>query len=853
MRGRSGNPARPPPERKIPVLVYADERSVSRILASGDFQVMSTAQSPVPDRCFTWTTDPDSLEIWRRFLPFGADIPLRRDDEGVLLHLAAGRDDVPLVELLLTHGASVNARSLDGRTPLHVAADLGRAPTATLLLQKGARVDEKASNCLTPLHLAARRGHEAVCKVLLARGADVRAAVRSNSLLRGTTPLQLAIESDNAGLVSLLLHSGADVNQAGQFGASPLQAAVARGHPRVCNVVLNHSPSVDSRNKSAFRAALRRGAEEMKPVVERMRGGGYALTAADARDAALLHGAVRTGCVELLQELLESGADPNAIESKRSRKTLLHAATERADVDALRLLLRRGADPNAECSLGRTPLFSAALANRLDLAAALIQAGARLTAHDSKGKTVLSAIYLYDMPEMATLLLESGADPNDRAPVVRALRLGLKKVVGVLCQFGARGDVADKTGRTALHETANLGDAEMLEVFLKNSSDLDVLETSTDRTPMIEGIWSKNSSEQVLKITKLFLCHGADPNKESPILYAVMKRLPKVVEALCQFGARVNDQDHLYDILWDAATNGDVDTVRILIQYGANVFTADRCVNTPLLSAALNGHLDVVKVLTEFGALPVWPESPDISALSLATDGKILEYLLEYNFRYIMTIITLPYFARGFANIVRKSKGHRNCLLDFVCKMEIADVKPEQMNDSGWQGVINRINEKYSPIFGDSYDNPIPKFLDRKFQRDGVESCMDELNKMKETYVGGSPWTLHDVFTKSVHCLAAFARNKDFANPPDSPRWLNEDLDWPMGRERGPRYGRILRYQHQKACQRRELIDGALLVSGRLFKHNRGIPIEVVEIIFSYLSAQDLLVFKTACCAVQAR
>lgn len=77
------------------------------------------------------------------------------------------------------------------------------------------------------------------------------------------------------------------------------------------------------------------------------------------------------------------------------------------------------------------------------------------------------------------------------------------KVVGILCQFGAWGDLADKAGRTALQETALLGDAEVLKVFIENSSDLDVPDKLTGGTPLIEGIRSENSSKQDISAKRL--------------------------------------------------------------------------------------------------------------------------------------------------------------------------------------------------------------------------------------------------------------------------------------------------------------------------------------------------------------
>ncbi len=59
--------------------------------------------------------------------------------------------------------------------------------------------------------------------------------------------------------------------------------------------------------------------------------------------------------------------------------------------------------------------------------------------------------------------------------------------------------------------------------------------------------------------------------------------------------------------LWQAASNGHTDVVRLLAEKGADVDRADTgswlfLGRTPLWHSACNGHLDVVRLLVEKGA-----------------------------------------------------------------------------------------------------------------------------------------------------------------------------------------------------------------------------------------------------------
>jgi uncharacterized protein len=91
-----------------------------------------------------------------------------------------------------------------------------------------------------------------------------------------------------------------------------------------------------------------------------------------------LHLGAGFGTPEAADLLLQHGAPVDAISRNAQRNQPLHAAVALSrNAETVRLLLAHGADPNATQVGGFTPLFSAAAANRRDLAAMLIENGAR--------------------------------------------------------------------------------------------------------------------------------------------------------------------------------------------------------------------------------------------------------------------------------------------------------------------------------------------------------------------------------------------------------------------------------------------------------------------------------------------
>lgn len=79
----------------------------------------------------------------------------------------------------------------------------------------------------------------------------------------------------------------------------------------------------------------------------------------------------------------------------------------------------------------------------------------------------------------------------------------------------------------------------------------------------------------------------------------------------------VNAQDNAGNsALHEAALNGHLDIVKLLIEYGAdvNIKSSESCSDTPLIDASANGHLNVVKYLLDHGADPLIANSKGITA-----------------------------------------------------------------------------------------------------------------------------------------------------------------------------------------------------------------------------------------------
>jgi ankyrin repeat protein len=159
------------------------------------------------------------------------------------------------------------------------------------------------------------------------------------------------------------------------------------------------------------------------------------------RIATGLHGAAYAGQIDLVEQLLNQGAEVNARWGQEG-KTPLHLAAESPKEERIRvakLLLERGADINAMDEAGWTPLTTAVLTPHLDMVKLLIERGANVNAKAKQGWTALHSAVGYSEAhiEAVRLLLNAGAKINQKSidgwtPLTRARRDGRTEILTIL-------------------------------------------------------------------------------------------------------------------------------------------------------------------------------------------------------------------------------------------------------------------------------------------------------------------------------------------------------------------------------------------------------------------------------------
>jgi len=470
---------------------------------------------------------------------------------------AAMQRDRAAVQRLLEDGANVNSAQADGATALHWAAYHGDADLARLLLAAGADPSAANRNGSTPMWLAASRGDAEVLAALLENGAEA-----DEALPLGRTPLMLAARSGSVEAVRVLLDHGADPNaRENARGTTPLMQAADQGHADVIAVLIEHGADVAARSAPVAR---------------------------DGRTAALGHSddprnAVRRQVLSILCE--EENPDVTAL------RNLVNESTERVWVE----LRRANVELTAEDICSRVRRGSLGFVTVADNAAGGAAdgegggGGFRRQAQEPDGGELTALVYAARTGAMdaARVLLEAGADVNQVtrygwSPLLAATQNRNYQMGKFLIEHGADVNLANKGGWTPLY-------------------------LATDNRNLEGGDYpTREPDMDHLEFIKVLLDAGADPNA----------RMIESTETRTVFTNQWLDEEGATAFL-RASQSGDIELMRLLLEYGADPHINTALGVTPLAVAAGIGWvegitfewsteqtIEAVKLLLELGIDP---------------------------------------------------------------------------------------------------------------------------------------------------------------------------------------------------------------------------------------------------------
>jgi len=428
----------------------------------------------------------------------------------------------------------------------------------------------------------------------------------NGTTIDGTTALHWAVHNADVDMVDRLIRAGANVSAKNEFGTTPMSEAVNVG------------------NTAVLEKLLKAGADPNIPLVDGM---------------TPLMVIARTTNVAAARLLLDHGANVNAKESQRNQTALMWAAAQ-SQPEMVKELVKRGAELNVRASVnnmstasynpagfmewpanvssepraggplagGLTPLLYASREGCVECVKAMVAGGVDLNMQDPQGVTALIMATQNLQFDTAAVLIKAGADVN-RWDLWGRTPLYMTVDVNTL-PHGGRADrpsLDENTGLDVIRMLLEAGANPNLQLKLfppyrnqGNDRGLDGMLT-IGTTPLLRAAKALDAPA-----VKLLVDHGARldlPNNRgfTPIM------------AAAGMGSSDADTRGYYTNAEDTAQRS-VDTLRILLDAGADVNSKNPQGLTPLHEAARWGWNAAVQFLVDRGA--------DLNAKSRGADGK---------------------------------------------------------------------------------------------------------------------------------------------------------------------------------------------------------------------------------------
>ncbi len=491
------------------------------------------------------------------------------------------------------------------------ASYTGDLPTITSLVKRSPKLVNCYYDYQSPIHLAVINGHDAVAEYLIAQGADITCDNYSfnDSLVTTTTDRQSthmreiliealkerfsyyapgphsisdAVKGDDMSAVKRILKSSPDqVNICSESGNTPLHIAVESGNEKLTHYLIEQGADPNAINKDGFKPihfAFFKNNFWLKlnkdlSLAEYLRDNGtkYNINLAalfddlkgvqaflskdpslsnsnDSCDKRPLSSAAAEGNEAMVKLLLENGADPMKPENNAPKGFALWVAAFKNHPGIVEMLLNAGADPHTMVHAS----------------------GSAFTAGKNHPKVLEIFKRFTEIPIDPDPGEQKGLDP-----VVEAiLDNDLEKVRQYLDEnpsLATNNDTFYNEGYLSI--AANREFTEIIDLLIERGA------TIPDQSN-----WAPNYAFKHLDLARRFLENGASPNH-------------------CNWLKRT--------ILHDFSYRGDLDTVNLLLEFGAAIDPIDmEYQSTPLGFAARGGQVEVVKRLLEAGADPNLPEHP---------------------------------------------------------------------------------------------------------------------------------------------------------------------------------------------------------------------------------------------------
>lgn len=394
------------------------------------------------------------------------------------------------------------------------------------------------------------------------------------------------------------------------------QIAAAQGQHKMVKTLLHRCEQSNATLMSTLVAASSSGQEELAlHILSHIKKAKNLDSEAHKWPPCLLYRAAWLGMDRFAKALLEAGCppEPGGPMAGKPRISPLHQAARHGHIATLEVLLSHGADTGFKTLWERSILFTATYSGRPEVFKTLFEKGkVDVMGYDEDKDTPLMFAAQWGRTVALKSLLEIGADPLDNKDLT-----------------------SSEVGWLPLVAASSRGYAESVRILLDNDAD----PNQPGPKGVSTAVWYAAVNDYPL-IVRALLEKGADPNHpllELPILVDLVRGVvatPERLESIdlmLAFGARIESADGDGDTaLMYAIQNGEEKFVAKLLEHGASVDAENQDKRRPLHLAAIQGSENILNLILA--------KNPDLdcqdtwgrTALSLAVEfANLARILLE--------------------------------------------------------------------------------------------------------------------------------------------------------------------------------------------------------------------------------
>ena len=459
------------------------------------------------------------LPIVKLLVQSGADLKVVDDiNRAGALHWASAGGDTEVMDYVLAQGFDKEARDQLGLTPLMRAASTGQKAAFDYLLSKGT-VLEVGKDLTNGLMLqAASGGNIEILEFLLDKGFNINARSPGQSY-----PLHGAVWRRHPEMLTYLIQHGANVaGVKNRFNYHPIHTAAFNGDTTCMSILLAHGATVEDTIEGHGLRPLHIAVQANNPVmVKYLIAHGAKVNSYGYEGFTPMAMAIQSGQLEMVKMLLDYGSTFNCPEGKdascpQNAITPLNQAFRHPQI--LEYLLSKGGDPNSiDKSWNNTPLLVAAVnGDSLRSLEMILNAGAKPDLKNSKGKTALYEACMAGKLPYVELLLKKGANPN----------------------------LADQTGKTPLHIAAREGHTAIVERLLAAKVDVNAKDQE-NKTPLYYAQYYGNQKVADALKAKKASGEAKAIRSEKELLAMSLKDKEAVIWHLGHSGWAIKTKNHL--------------------------------------------------------------------------------------------------------------------------------------------------------------------------------------------------------------------------------------------------------------------------------------------------------------------